>query len=52
MAEASKLGRRIPNLELPWERVDVLITDERLPAEAARAIETRGVQVICAPVDN
>ena len=52
MAEASKLGRRIPNLELPWERVDVLITDERLPAEAARAIETQGVQVICAPVEN
>ncbi len=44
MAEASKLGRRIPNLELPWERVDVLITDERLPAEAASGDRNPGVQ--------
>src|SRR5690606_29172474 len=27
MAEASKLGRKIHNLELPWSAVDILVTD-------------------------
>ncbi|SDI24148.1 DeoR/GlpR family DNA-binding transcription regulator [Pseudomonas panipatensis] len=46
MAEADKLGRRMPNLELPWSSVQTLITDERLSDEACAQIEARGVKVI------
>lgn len=47
MVEADKFGRRIPNLELPWERVHTLITDERLPPEVREQISARGVNLIC-----
>ncbi|WNW12585.1 DeoR family transcriptional regulator [Pseudomonas sp. DTU_2021_1001937_2_SI_NGA_ILE_001] len=50
MAEADKVGRKIPNLELPWSGIHTLITDERLPAEAREQIQARGVTVICAAV--
>jgi len=48
MAEADKLGRRIPNLELPWSAINVLITDDRLPPEQQQQIEQQGVRVIVA----
>jgi hypothetical protein len=35
MVESDKIGRKIPNLELPWSSVHTLITDDRLPLEAA-----------------
>lgn len=47
MVEADKVGRRIPNLELPWSSVHTLITDERLPLEAREQIAARGVNLIC-----
>lgn len=46
LAEADKAGRRIPNLELPWSAVDILITDNRLTAEQQQQIEQQGVRVI------
>ena len=49
VAEADKLGRRIPNLELPWQAVSVLITDDRLDAAAKLQIEGQGVTVLLAP---
>ncbi|MDU9396205.1 DeoR/GlpR family DNA-binding transcription regulator [Pseudomonas sp. zfem003] len=52
MAEADKVGRRIPNLELPWSSIHTLITDERLPQDARQKIEARGITLVCAPVDN
>ncbi|WP_308726110.1 XRE family transcriptional regulator, partial [Metapseudomonas otitidis] len=52
MAEADKVGRRIPNLELPWSSIHTLITDERLPQDARQQIEARGITLVCAPVDN
>lgn len=30
LAESHKVGRKIPNLELPWSRIDTLITDTGL----------------------
>ncbi|MFP3527525.1 XRE family transcriptional regulator, partial [Pantoea sp. SIMBA_072] len=39
MVESDKVGRKIPNLELPWGSVHTLITDERLPAEAREQIQ-------------
>ena len=52
MVESDKIGRRIPNLELPWSSVHTLITDERLDAQAAEQIRARGTQLILAPLDN
>ncbi|ABV39084.1 transcriptional regulator, DeoR family [Shewanella sediminis HAW-EB3] len=49
MLESEKLGRRIPNLELAWSNISVLVTDENLPAEAVETISNHGVQVILAP---
>ncbi|MCF1429178.1 MAG: DeoR family transcriptional regulator [Shewanella sp.] len=49
MLESHKLGRIIPNLELPWSKVNMLVTDDRLPAEAAATIRTQGIEVIVAP---
>jgi DeoR/GlpR family transcriptional regulator of sugar metabolism len=48
MAEADKVGRRIPNLEIPWRQIDVLVTDKRLSANAKTHIEQHGVEVIIA----
>ena len=48
LAEADKVGRRIPNLELPWSAVNVLITDERLRPEQQSQLEQQGVRVIIA----
>ena len=52
MVESDKIGRRIPNLELPWGSVHTLITDERLDAQAAEQIRARGIQLIFAPLEN
>lgn len=52
MVEADKIGRKIPNLELPWSGIHTLITDERLAPEAREQITARGVNLICAAVDN
>lgn len=49
LAESHKVGRKIPNLELPWSRIDTLITDTGLSAELKIQIEQQGVQVICVP---
>jgi len=49
MLESEKLGRRIPNLELAWSNISVLVTDENLPAEAVEKISNHGVRVILAP---
>lgn len=50
MVEADKVGRKIPNLELPWSSIHTLITDDRLPVEARDQIQTRGINLICAAV--
>ena len=50
MVEADKIGRKIPNVELPWSSVHTLITDDRLPADAREQIKARGINLICAAV--
>jgi DeoR/GlpR family transcriptional regulator of sugar metabolism len=50
MVESDKVGRKIPNLELPWGSVSTLITDDRLPAEARDRIQARGITLICAAI--
>ncbi len=51
MVESDKVGRKIPNLELPWHKVTTLITDNNLAKSTCQAIEACGVNLICAQVD-
>jgi DeoR/GlpR family transcriptional regulator of sugar metabolism len=51
MVESDKIGRKIPNLELPWSSVHTLITDERLSDEVREQLTARGVNLICAAVE-
>lgn len=50
MVESDKVGRKIPNLELPWSSVHTLITDDRLPQAAREQIKARGITLVCAAV--
>jgi DeoR/GlpR family transcriptional regulator of sugar metabolism len=51
MVESDKIGRKIPNLELPWSGINTLITDERLDDQAAEQLIERGIQLIIAPLE-
>ncbi|MDG3087087.1 DeoR family transcriptional regulator [Vibrio hannami] len=46
MIESDKVGRKIPNLELSWEKIDILVTDAMLPDEQKVQIESHGVRVL------
>ncbi len=46
MAESDKVDRKIPNLELGWDKIDVLVTDSRLTDEQVQKIESYNVRVI------
>ncbi|MBU0901281.1 MAG: DeoR family transcriptional regulator [Gammaproteobacteria bacterium] len=51
MVESDKIGRKIPNLELPWGGIHTLITDERLDNQAREQLTARGIKLICAAVE-
>lgn len=46
MAESSKIGRKIHNLELSWQQVDVLVSDSGMESEVKDLIEQQNVRVI------
>ena len=48
LAESSKLGRKMPNLELPWGRIHTLISDSRLPCEARELLTAQGIRLLLA----
>lgn len=48
MVESDKIGRKIPNLEIPWAQITTLITDNNLADDLRQAIKARGIQLICA----
>jgi DeoR/GlpR family transcriptional regulator of sugar metabolism len=48
MAESEKLERKIPNVELPWSSIDVLVTDDQIHEQIKKQIESLGVEVVCA----
>jgi DeoR/GlpR family transcriptional regulator of sugar metabolism len=50
LVESEKIGRKIPNLELPWQTVTTLITDSGLAHDKRAAIEACGVKLICAEI--
>ncbi len=49
MIESEKIGRKIPNLELPWQVITTVITDNNIDSTTRLAIEKTGTEVICAP---
>ena len=51
MVESDKIGRKIPNLELPWSSIHTLITDERLDPQAREQILARGIRLVCARLE-
>jgi len=50
MVESEKVGRKIPNVELTWEKINMLITDDGLSQSVKEQLIKKGVQVICAPL--
>lgn len=48
LIESQKIGRKMPNIELEWQQIDKLITDNELPANIQQQIEQQGVEVIIA----
>lgn len=46
LAESEKLDRKIPNLELPWSDIDVLVTDTGIDKSSVEKIESQGVTII------
>lgn len=48
MAESHKLSYRMPNLELMWSAISVLVTDEGMPQDTIKRIEEHGVEVLLA----
>ncbi|TDF36306.1 DeoR family transcriptional regulator [Alteromonadaceae bacterium M269] len=52
MAESEKLQRKIPNVELPWSSINVLVTDDQILAVTKKEIEQHGVEVICAKTNE
>ncbi len=46
MIESEKIGRKIPNLELAWNRIHVLVTDSDLSDDHCQQIESHQVRVI------
>ncbi len=47
MVESEKIGRKIPNQELAWSQIDLLVTDSDLTEQQKQIIESNGVQVAC-----
>ncbi len=48
VAESVKIDRKIPNLELSWSDVDILVTNDGMPEPEKNSIESYGVRVMCA----
>lgn len=51
LVESEKIGRKIPNLELPWQQVHTLITDNGLSEQIKQQLVKQGVNVICADIE-
>jgi DeoR/GlpR family transcriptional regulator of sugar metabolism len=48
MVASDKVGRKIPNLELSWQQINTLITDNQLSITVKNELIKQGVNVICA----
>ncbi|MDG1734025.1 MAG: DeoR family transcriptional regulator [Thalassotalea sp.] len=51
VVESDKFSRKIPNLELPWQQIDTLITDNKLSVNIQNKIKGMGIKLICAQLN-
>lgn len=51
VVESDKFSRKIPNLELPWQQIDTLITDNKLSVNIQNKIKDMGIKLICAQLN-
>lgn len=51
VVESDKFSRKIPNLELPWQQIDTLITDNKLSVSIQNKIKDMGIKLICAQLN-
>jgi DeoR/GlpR family transcriptional regulator of sugar metabolism len=49
LAQSNKLFKKMPNIELSWEKISTLVTDNLLNDDAQRHIQNYGVNVMCTP---
>jgi DeoR/GlpR family transcriptional regulator of sugar metabolism len=52
MVESDKISRKMPNLELAWDNIQTLITDAGITEQQRRIIESKNIELICAPMRN
>lgn len=52
VAESAKLKHKMPNSELAWNDISVLVTDSNMPSETVKIIQQQGVEVMIAPLDG
>ncbi|MCY7294971.1 DeoR/GlpR family DNA-binding transcription regulator [Alteromonas sp. a30] len=50
LAESSKFERKMPNIELTWDGISTLITDELIAPDIKAELEDQGVEVLCAEI--
>lgn len=52
MVESEKINRKIPNLEIAWQKVHTLITDDGLSKDMQNKLTNQGVNLICADANK
>ena len=52
LAESTKLRHKMPNIELAWQQVAVLVTDDGLPFSAEQQLNQQGVKVMKASLNG
>lgn len=52
LAESEKIGRKMPNLEIAWKKIQALVTDSGIKPEQQQQIEQQGVKVVIAGPTN
>ncbi len=50
MIESQKIGRKMPNIELEWNQIDRVITDNQIDPEIKQALEQKGIEVLIAQI--
>jgi DeoR/GlpR family transcriptional regulator of sugar metabolism len=48
MVESDKIAKKIPNLELSWQQIHTLITDDGLSSDMQKSLTKQGVKLIIA----
>ena len=48
LVESDKINRKIPNVEIPWQNIDILITDADLSDELKAKILQQDVNLLIA----